>query len=367
MLDEDESPCRRTLKTGLRRALGRGCWHHLKQFELKRAMKPGWSKVLLLIAATAAVWWSLGRLDRGVKWLTVEAPSQAVAGELLPMRVRATGLKEASNLCVDLHWSSTRDTSNGYLASGGVKPVGTKGGSFDFEIMVRATQGLRFVNGIIFLSTTGNWSNHTFVAATDLIPVASNRKSGAPTFVRLPIHELVESPGPDRARASNVPRVLTGLLLLAASAVAWMVLRSIPKRTEAASWGSRWWVAVTVTLSLACIWELFGLERWVGSEARTLARAEDVYYPRAWFQKGVISITVAATLVFLGVVWRKRTSYQALFLFLGLYLALSIVNLLSFHSIDEYTGLSWHGVTLIEAMKCVCAAATLRGVLQARQ
>ena len=104
-----------------------------------------------------------------------------------------------------------------------------------------------------------------------------------------------------------------------------------------------------------------------GAEARAWARAEDVYHPRALFQKGAISLTFATMLVFLGLVWHQRKPHQLALFFFGLYLAISIVNLLSFHSIDNYAGRSWHGITLVAALKFVCVAATLHSVFRARR
>lgn len=280
------------------------------------------------------------------------------------MRVHVTSLNETSFLGVDLHCWSVRDTSNGYLASGGVIPVGTKGGTFDFEIMVRATNVLRFVNGIVFLSPTGDWSNHTFVAATELIPVTSGRTGEELPMARLRVRELTEGRGRNSPQSSQIVPVLTGVSLLAASAIALMVFLVVPKPPEASSRGRRGWLVLSLTLALACIWELSRLEQWVGTHSRALAHAEDLYYPRAWFQKGMLSLTVAASLVFLSYLWRKRGTYQLALFFFSLYLALSTVNLISFHSIDEYTGISWRGVTLVEALKFLCAVATLIGVFQ---
>lgn len=330
-------------------------------------MKVGLGRLILIVAATGVAWFWLGRMGGEVAWLKVEAPRHAVAGELLPIRVHVTGLKETVFLCVDLHWSSVRDNSNGYLASGGAKSVGKDGGSFDFAIMVRATNDLRFVNAILFLSQSTSWTDHTFVAATDLIPVGTGHDGGEPTLARLPVRQLVEADGRENTRPSTIPRLMTGFLWLAAAVAAGMAFRSAFSRPETTSRERRWWLALVVALTLACIWELSGLESWVGSQARALARAEDVYYPRAVLQKGTISVIIAATLVFLGFVWRKRRPHQLALFFFGLYVAVSIVNLLSFHSIDKYAGLSWHGVTLIEALKFVFAAATLKGVCQARQ
>lgn len=317
--------------------------------------------MILFVVVTAAAWFWLGRVGDRVAWLTAAAPAHAIPGEALPLRVRVTGLESPSYLRVDLHWANRRDTSNGYLASGEAKWVGREGGAFDFEIMVQPTDGLRFVNGIIYLSPTGSWSNHTFAAATDLIPVTTIRDKGEPAMVRLPVHQLSEAGARRNSRSTVVGRVTTGILWLAASVLAGMAVRSRFNSRESLSRDNGQWKALAVAFLLAAGWELFGLEDRVGNHARAWAHAVDVYYPRALLQKGVISVTLAATLVFLGLGFRQRKPHQPL-IFFGLYLAISVVNLLSFHWIDEYAGLSWQGVTLVEALKLLCAAAALKGV-----
>jgi hypothetical protein len=118
---------------------------------------------------------------------------------------------------------------------------------------------------------------------------------------------------------------------------------------------------------MACLWELFGLESRLGAQARAMARAWDFYYPRAVFQKAVISVVVAGTAVFLLWVRRAHGSRRLLLGCFGLYLGISAVNLVSLHVIDKVADLSWHGLTLVQALKLGCAATTLQGVVSARR
>jgi len=337
----------------------------MKPFAWPPAIQSGRGKLVLLVAAMAAAWWWLGRLEDGVAWLQVEAPRHAVGGVLLPLRIEVTGLPGPTCLCADLHWTNRRDTSNGFLASGGVKPVGPAGGQFDFEIRVRPTNDLRYVRGIIYLTPTGDWNDQTFAAATDLIPVTDGRHGGPSTWVRWPVHPLFNARAPANPPATL--RRITGLMWLAASVVAGLVFRSQARSREKSSSELRWWLALAVGLALASGWEWFGLESRVGVLGRTWAHAEDVYALRAGFQKALISVAFAATLGFLAFGWRQRRTYQLTLIWLGLYLAVAFVNLLSFHPVDQYAGLSWHGITLIGALKIACAAATLKSVGQARQ
>jgi hypothetical protein len=49
----------------------------------------------------------------------------------------------------------------------------------------------------------------------------------------------------------------------------------------------------------------------------------------------------------------------------GLYLGISVVNLVSLHVIDQIADLSWHGLSLVQALKLGCTAMTLGGVVVA--
>lgn len=296
-------------------------------------------------------------------WLRVEAPRRAVAGQPLPMRVHLAHRVEAGYLCADLHWGTSRDTSMGYLATGGSKAVGKEGGTFDFAIIVPPAKGLRFVTGIIFLSRTGRWDDHTLVAGTEVIPVSSNAFHKVESRLEQLRLQPLGDDATEHSRPAALPRLLTALLFLAATVAAWGAGHSPAGSNGRPGLENRWWQVLAVLLALACLWEFFGLESWLGAQARAMARAGDFYYPRAVFQKVVISVAVATVAVFLLFVWRARSSRRLLLVFFGLYLGISVVNLVSLHAIDKVADLSWHGLTLVQALKLGCAAMTLRGVV----
>jgi hypothetical protein len=321
---------------------------------------------LILLAVTAAlIWWGLDRSEPRADWLRVEAPRHAVAGQPLQIRVHLTPLPESARVCADLHWATTRDRIMGCLASGGSQALSKEGGTFDFQIMVTPVTGLRFVAGIIYVSPTGNWPDHTLVAATELIPVNSNPGAQAETRMEWIRLQPPDDHSTGHARTAMVPRLLTALLFLVATVAA----RRFGQPTEDSPPSSerRWWQILAVLLVGVCLWELFGLETWLAERIRALAQASDLYYPRMVVQKLVISMTGAATVAFLIVVWRARRPLRWLLLSLGLYLLISAVNLVSLHTIDRIADLSWQGVSLVQALKLGCAALTLEGIRRARR
>jgi hypothetical protein len=334
----------------------------LEQLTILRAR--AWA--ILLIAAAAAIWWGLDRAEPRAEWLRVEAPRQAVYGQPLRVRVQLAPLANPGVLYADLHWGASRDQPMHYLAAGSSKAVGKEGGTFDFEIMVAPRAGLRFVMGVIYVSRTGGWQGHDLAASTKLIPVVNTTASTAETRLEPLATQPLRRLDPAHPPLAPLPRVLTGLLFLAALMA---VCRPTQPTSEAKSGpgaGVLWWRLLVVALALACLTELLGLESWAGAQARALARTADFYYPRAVFQKVAISVASAAALLAVLLIQRAPKCYRLLLTSLTLYLAISAVNLVSLHAIDKVAALSWHGLSVVQALKLACAAMIWQGVRQAK-
>jgi hypothetical protein len=216
------------------------------------------------------------------------------------------------------------------------------------------------------LSRTGDWRDHTLVAGTEVIPVTGKSADTADTRLeplRLQPPSDLSSGHPQPAA---LPRLLTALLFLTAMVTAWGVGQSTSGATGGAGQGTRWWRVLVVLLALAGLTELLGLESWLGTQARAMARTGDFYYPRAVFQKVVISMATAAALLSLLFIRRAPKCRRLLIASFALYLAISIVNLMSLHAIDKVADLSWYGLSLVQALKLACAAMTWQGVRKAR-
>lgn len=312
--------------------------------------------VILFLLSAAAIWAGLQYTEPRSEWLRVEASPRVVEGQFMTLRVQLAPQPEPGVLYADLHWGTSRDQPMQYLATGGPKAVGKEGGTFDYKIMVPHREGLRFVMGVIFWCREGGWSAHKLAASTKLIPVVTD-KAPAPDTRLEPLGLQPPSDVPaDHPRPAAFPRWLTGLLFLLAMVAAWRAGRSENAPDEASERQTRFWQALVVIFALACLWEVFGLEHWLGTRARAIARAGDFYYPRVAFQRIVVSAAVAATVLLLALVWRVRRSRRLLLVSLALYAAISLVNLVSLHAIDRVADFSWHGVTVVQSLKLVCAA-----------
>jgi hypothetical protein len=311
------------------------------------------------VGIAAGLWFWLGRLER-IDWLVVEGPPHAVVEELVTLRVHVTQLEAEAMLSVDLHWASDRNTPMGFLAAGEPRAVGKTGATFDFTIPVPARDNLHFVNGIIYLSPDGDWNNQTFAATTDLIPMTTARTPTvqATGLVRLSVRQLAEGTTRIATPKASLLRWATGLAWLLCVAVLGRQLWLARESSRPARGVSHLDLGFAVGFALAGIWELAGFETTLGNWARSLARAEDVFYPRVIFQKAIISVAVAAGIAWLGFGGRRHAFPLWLRSF-GLYLAIAIVNLFSLHAIDQYATASWHGLTLVDALKCSCAGIAL--------
>ena len=321
--------------------------------------------LILLVGVAAAIWLALDHVAPRPDWLQVEAPRLAVAGQRVLFRVRLSPMAEATRLCGDLHGGRKRDTGVKYLATGGSRAAGREGGAFDFEMKVPSGTGLRFVAGVFFLSPTENWRDRTMAASTIFIPVSTNALDGA----NLQLEPVALLPSGERPKEHSppaaAPRWLTGLLFLITAVLAWGGSSSPTDSSLGAGVGHRWWRVLAVALALAGLWEVFGLESWIGVHARAAARAWELYYPRAIFQKAVVSAALVASILFFVLVRRARAASRRLLGPFALYLVIAVVNLISWHPIDNIADRCWHGLTLVQALKLGCAAMTLLAVRKA--
>ena len=323
--------------------------------------------LLLLLAAAVAIWWGLNRAERRPDWLRVEAPRAAVVGRPFRVRLYLGPLPEAGFVSVDLHYSTAHDTPMQYLCASDTKPVGQEGGIFEFDIPVPPREGMRFLMGVVCITRTGNWRDHTRAANTDFIPIASATETAAPWRLE-PLGLQPEGTSPaNTAARSPVPRILTGLLFLAAVIAA--TTRGAPAKASNSGPGAavRWWQGLVVLLALACLWELLGLENWLGNRARALVSARDLYYERGMVQKVVISATVAAAFLVLPLILRVPRAYRLVLAALALYLLVALVNLISLHSVDRVASLTWHGVSVARAIKLACVATILLALYRMRR
>jgi hypothetical protein len=237
--------------------------------------------------------------------------------------------------------------------------VGTEGGSFDFPISVPPRENLRFVNGVVYLTPTGNWNDRTRAVFTDPIQVTINGPdSVSESFEPLRMHS-VSAASKVFHRPSAFSRALLSLLLLAATVLAWL-----PKPSCGPN--SRWLRTLAVGLALACVWELLGLEGWLGERARALAKAEDVYYRRFGVQRLLSTAVIIATLVVITMVTRVRRGSRLVIAAFVIYVGVSLLSLLSLHALDRLGAISWHGLTLVRAVKLGCAILILMGLGNAR-
>lgn len=312
-----------------------------------------------------AVWFGLGRLAHQVDWVSVMAPTRARVGEPLVLRVQVQRLTAPTYLCVDLHWTTNHHTTQGFLTTSPPQWTTTPGQALEFELSVPARPGLRFVNGIIFLSPTGTWSDHSMVANTDLIPVTEAMP--VREFRPISLFSSSTTNGYSVAPTAAWPRILLGLLWFAAAVMAGVSRSRISGFASTAQNACRWnWLVLA--LAAIGLWELAGWETWIGIRVRSFTRTADLYHLRHWLQRGVISLIVGAMLIRSVGWWRQRRAMPLPQFALELYLALIVADLFSLHALDQFLRFSWRGLLVIHILKLGLAAAILIDlVLKLRQ
>ena len=332
----------------------------------------------------AAVWVLLGLFhDPYADWLTVETPRSAVAGQPFDVRVSIRKASKPSILAVSV-----------YVLGWNLKPVGRlpgfhppapvhAGDSREFRVDVEPMDRMAYLQFVLWLSPSGDWGTRTAGANTAPVPVRTARllKGGGEfrelrAFVndKTPNLEAPFVPGgrppePEAYPASSTPFRVALAVLLALGGLA--ILAAPARRGQngdaAGSAGRerRLRTALSVLLFLLALSELFLVEGRFAGWGRALILRLDVYNFRQAFQKASLAIIAAAAAVMILVAartLRRRRDLAPVTLAataLAGYLALSVAGAMSFHYVDVMRGISWNGISLVDALKAVCAAAVL--------
>ncbi len=314
---------------------------------------------IVLGLVVGAVWFGLGRLDHQVDWVSVTAPTRARVGEPLVLRVQVQRLTAPTYLCVDLHWTTNHHTTQGFLATSPPQWITTPGQALEFELSVPARPGLRFVNGIVFLSPTGTWSDHSMVANTDLIPVTEEMP--AREFRSISLFSSSTANGYSAAPTAAWPRILLGLLWFTAAVMTWVPHSRNSSSASPAQSAYRWnWLVLA--LAAIGLWELAGWETWIGIRVRSFTRTADLYHLRHWLQRGVISLIVGTILIRSVGWWRQRRAFPLPQFALELYLALIVADLFSLHALDQFLRFGGRGLLVIHILKLGLVATILIGL-----
>lgn len=356
-----------------------------------------------------------------VRWVAAEAPAYAVVGRPFEVRVAVNEISEKGSLLADLHQVTRVGHSQGRMSSGGSFPA-ESGGTYTFTMGVKEQEGLENVGVVIFLTPTGRWADRVMAVSSAPIPVKreeAGAKPAPPKRLRLywsgfrpvdgdrpqgspdsrgreaqPSSEDRPRNGPEspegtrgrpaqptqpgsRDNAERTPlrtrttvRIVLFVLLLCGGGLS-LLLSTRRGTGDGAARRKGPWLAFGVILLLASVVELFLVDEMITEWGRRMALQSNLYFVRRPFQMLLISVVAAAgacTFLFsLFTAFKRRSVSHARLAGLGimLYLAVSFVEMLSFHYVDRWKDRLVLGVSAIDLLKGAFAALVLAVVLWA--
>ncbi len=341
--------------------------------------------VLLVVFVFIGAILILGRLEPRARWLRVEAPKAAIAGEILELRITIGALPEPVKLGCNLNWARKNRERAGMLASGSPYPTVKDASTTIFRIPVHEKEGLAFVSAIIYLTPTGSWGDSLRAAYTETVPVkpAGTPAAGIP-WKRLKVFPStaggIMSPvdGPDEDEGESRFRLLrpsAGRTMLAVFLLAGAVMSFFnhshrrPSMKGLQRKGRSLWVVFSLVFGVASLAEFAGIPGTITGWGRKLAEDWGLYYFRTSFQKPLTAafaaVGVAALYVFLSS-WKRRlldTGLGTTGLGLAVYLLATFASMLSYHPIDVLRGFSFLGVSVMNLAKAFGATIALAGTL----
>ena len=329
-----------------------------------------------LLLVFAATWFALDRSEHRPRWAVVETPEAAVVGGAFEVRVRLSGSVEPAKIACTLHRANVERRGWGYLASSGPARPAEGGGAYSFEFIVPQKADTAFVFALVYLSPTGEWRDGTRAVATALIPVGPEtgplrkvllyRYPTASRTAALRVQEG-EGAGPRRpaSRPSPWAHSVIAALLLAAAFFALRAGRTAPLGLTGMMTERRIWLVLAAVLAVSAVVEISGFAGDLASLGRRLAGQFRVYEYRKLFQKTVMAAAASASLglfiLFIRAT-RRPGSRRGLWragLGVAEYVVVSFTGVLSFHAVDVFRDLAWHGLSPFDALRGAGAAVAL--------
>ena len=355
--------------------------------------------VAVPVLVFAAVWAFLSSFhDRYADWLTVETPRFAVVGQPFDFRVTVDRASEPSVLAVSVYVLGWNLVPVGRLPGFHPAEPVHAGDTREFRLDWKPVEKMAYVQFVLWLSPTGDWNERTAGADTAPVPVRTGEPSKAAGGLRplraflndkAPNPEGAVLPGgkppetePYRASSAAFRAVLAALLVLggltvllgparrgrgvnAADAAAVARLGHGKERLV--------WTAIAFLTFPLALSELLLVESRVAGWGRGVVYRLGLYNFRQVGQKAGLALAAAAVAVLLLLAARtlkRRRDVAPVVLAataMAVYLALSLAGATSFHYVDVMRGVSWRGVSLVDGLKAVSAAAVLAAGFRARR
>ncbi len=323
-----------------------------------------------LVAVIA--WWVLDSLPVPVQWVEGVAPTTAVVGTALPVRLHLTSPGPSGFLVVDLHWTDRGRRPARFLS--GTPPLQISQGIVDYHVApdVPDRPGIAFVYLVVYVSPTGQWTDHRSAAISGPVPVERiepARHRGQPpsrplSLVTIPARrEPVWNPG-----RSPVLRDICGWLLASSGVVlvaalfrhrrGWHI-----RRVESPINGLQ--AVLAAGFLVGGIWELLDLERRWANDLRSVALSAGLYFRRETTQHALTALLFAALVgATMGVIRMRRSGAFKLTLVAWMsHAVLATAGLVSLHGFDALTARNMGGVSLYQALKLAAAVIGLGGAV----
>lgn len=324
--------------------------------------------IAVLVLVFLASYVLLDRSEHRPDWLSVEAPQVAFIGGSFEIRATLEDAVRATRIVCTLHRAGSDRRLREHVASSGPVRDVARGGTYSFLFDIPEKENLSFVSAVIYLSPTGSWQDRTLAAHTKLIPVKKGATAGE---VRALIKTRVypSASAADDAAAERAARrpgrgpspwahpILFVILLASAMLCLAKAGRKRPEALPEETRDRAVWLAFAAVLALCAFLELSGLVGHLSAWGRRLAMEANLYDLRKPYQKAIMAVVAAGALglflLFIRAMKKPGTPHHLWWAGIGLaaYLSVSFVNVLSFHAVDVARGMTWHGISPVDAAR----------------
>jgi hypothetical protein len=308
-----------------------------------------------IVAAVVIAAFFIFRGEPPSTWVRIDAPPVIAVDQPFTARVTLLEPMHSVFLNLDLHGHDGHGKSLRCVAAAQTQAVSSSHLEYTFILTLRDRPDIARVHLLVYLSRTGQWTDHFQVAWTETLPVL--RGDGAQrtaAIVPLDVRDQMDRVAVDVPNTPSLRTAIAAVWILA-GLVAFVGWRQ-------SSGPGRWPVVAVLFLSLA-LWEGTDASAHLAEGARVTARALGLYEVRRGFQQfATMAVVIVLGLLAAAGIRRTRREFAAPTLAgVALYTIVALADMLSLHEIDQFLAQPVGPVPLAFAMRLAAAATAAVG------
>jgi len=329
--------------------------------------------VVLIMTLSAIGLWSLLRDDKKtVQWCYIITGEELCRETLVPVTAVYSNVQGPTILSVDFHGVKTDGTYCGFISSADRNPHVSGSGSSSYKIFTGTRKDLSHIIIVASLSRNGLWNHHTHSAVTKSISLKDcSYEKGTAAPVRYGLYDNEPSQKKNlkmNEKANSILKMINIVLIIFITGLACIkTIYPALLTGEEKGFNRNFWRFITAFMMLAGVLTIPPLRLMITEAVREFSRADGWYSGRRYLQRIIAVIIVSATMGVAGLIVNririKHYTYFLIFSGTAVLFLVTVLRLLSYHTIDSFFNYPVAGLRLWLIIDCAAFFLIVAGII----